>query len=1010
MARWTVGLTLATCVWLCVSPLRAVDPAQPTSASPQKSRHVATLTDDNPHDPLPRESPTNWSFHGVVVDEAGAVVPRATVTFHAAFFTSSVSTAKDGSFALTGKAVGFFVLIAQNSPGDRQAFRQRKRTDVNGTPVPPLRFVLKKSRTLDLAVVDGKGQPVSEASVGAITYGLRFVAAKTDAAGKALLQIPSELPLNEVFAIKDEVGFDAVSYQRQRLDGKLNRRKLAPDDDKPLKFQLTGARPVRVHVVDQNHKPITGMRVSPRSVWFTKRGVTFLIPEDDVFQPQTDAAGVAAFRYLPAAQSTFLEFHAHTDPHWAATPARVAARSSSTEPTIVVYPRERARGTVVTAEGKPAAGATIELSGSSYEFEQIRDVREADANGVFELWLAPESYYAFEARGDKTVSAMLRRIVRAGAPVEPLKFVLEPATRVHGRVVRAKDKSPLSRVYVGLQLKMINEYYKLPKDQQLPNPGNSRRGIFANIYRGMPSGSDGQFEFYVAPGQYIVQLNTLWRADPIQIDVTHQKDLVVDLVDNRPDQSVLKGRVVLKSDPTRGVPRATIKGADVANSFGNQFSIVADGEGRFEVQRGEADMLVLAASDTLAGAVRIKSTDKTITVPVGPTASATGTLIDEATGHPAANREVNFGVRLPEAGGPFSWQFPQTATTDAKGRFTVTHLTVGLKYDAHAEVERNDQGPFAWHSIADVVPKDAQPIDLGECKLPAPYRPQTLEQQITQALASKKPLDVRLGGALDDSRLFENRILIVAVSPKSVPCRRIFGILYGEDSHVGDDQAREALGNFTRISIDASAPRYAAELTTFLARWNLTNPAPDDALLAVIDQQGRLVSATTAKELWPNRIRNGEALATFLKQHEGPVPDAQQRLTDALARAKREHKPVLVEQSASWCGWCHVLAKYFDRHRSLIEKDYIWIVVDPRFTHGEAVIHKLRPKAEGGIPWMVILDADGKPLITSDAAEGNVGYPGEPRGSKHFEKMLRTTARHLSESEIKLLLVDAAKK
>ena len=48
--------------------------------------------------------------------------------------------------------------------------------------------------------------------------------------------------------------------------------------------------------------------------------------------------------------------------------------------------------------------------------------------------------------------------------------------------------------------------------------------------------------------------------------------------------------------------------------------------------------------------------------------------------------------------------------------------------------------------------------------------------------------------------------------------------------------------------------------------------------------------------------------------------------------------------------------------------------------------------------------------ITSDAAEGNIGYPGEPKEVTHFGKMLRTTARHLSESEIKLLLVDAARK
>ena len=141
------------------------------------------------------------------------------------------------------------------------------------------------------------------------------------------------------------------------------------------------------------------------------------------------------------------------------------------------------------------------------------------------------------------------------------------------------------------------------------------------------------------------------------------------------------------------MPRAKVEGADIANSFGNRFSIVADGEGRFEVNRAEAAMLVLAASHNLAGAVHIQPMDKTMTVSIGPTASATGTLIDEATGQPAANREVSFAVRLPETGGPFSWQFPQTATTDAKGRFHVTHLTVALKYDAHAEVERNDRVP-----------------------------------------------------------------------------------------------------------------------------------------------------------------------------------------------------------------------------------------------------------------------------------------------------------------------------
>ena len=52
---------------------------------------------------------------------------------------------------------------------------------------------------------------------------------------------------------------------------------------------------------------------------------------------------------------------------------------------------------------------------------------------------------------------------------------------------------------------------------------------------------------------------------------------------------------------------------------------------------------------------------------------------------------------------------------------------------------------------------------------------------------------------------------------------------------------------------------------------------------------------------------------------------------------------------------------------------------------------------------------DGQPSAGHDSP-GNIGYPGEPKEITHVEKMLRTTARHLSESEIKLLLADAAKK
>jgi hypothetical protein len=155
---------------------------------------------------------------------------------------------------------------------------------------------------------------------------------------------------------------------------------------------------------------------------------------------------------------------------------------------------------------------------------------------------------------------------------------------------------------------------------------------------------------------------------------------------------------------------------------------------------------------------------------------------------------------------------------------------------------------------------------------------------------------------------------------------------------------------------------------------------------------------------------DSNTLTAFLTEHLPPVPDAHTRLADALAQAKRENKRVLVEQGGPGCGWCHVLARYLDRHRSLIEKDYVWIMIDPRFAHGEAVIKRLRPKAEGGVPWLAILDSDGRPLITSDGPTRNLGYPGDVKDRPHFEKMLRTTAQRLSDAEINILLADALKK
>jgi hypothetical protein len=71
----------------------------------------------------------------------------------------------------------------------------------------------------------------------------------------------------------------------------------------------------------------------------------------------------------------------------------------------------------------------------------------------------------------------------------------------------------------------------------------------------------------------------------------------------------------------------------------------------------------------------------------------------------------------------------------------------------------------------------------------------------------------------------------------------------------------------------------------------------------------------------------------------------------------------------------------------VLAKDYVFVKLDTRYTRGKEVVARIRSE-EGGIPWMVILDAQGQPLITSTGPLGNIGHPVIPQEIAHWEKML----------------------
>lgn len=204
-----------------------------------------------------------------------------------------------------------------------------------------------------------------------------------------------------------------------------------------------------------------------------------------------------------------------------------------------------------------------------------------------------------------------------------------------------------------------------------------------------------------------------------------------------------------------------------------------------------------------------------------------------------------------------------------------------------------------------------------------------------------------------------------------------------------DDDIRGLLYNeYELVMIDTEAPNAAGYLKTASeGQGNVGYP-----FLAVLDADGKLQVGQQTDALEEGNHHDPAKVKAFLEKWRVPARDAEAVVADALAGASAEHKRVLLTFGAPWCGWCHRLERYLARPEvaKALADDFIVRKVDiDRMTHGRDVIGRYR-KVDGGIPWYVVLDADGKALGTADADFGNIGYPFEPNEIDAFIKLFES--------------------
>jgi thiol-disulfide isomerase/thioredoxin len=301
-------------------------------------------------------------------------------------------------------------------------------------------------------------------------------------------------------------------------------------------------------------------------------------------------------------------------------------------------------------------------------------------------------------------------------------------------------------------------------------------------------------------------------------------------------------------------------------------------------------------------------------------------------------------------------------------------------------------------------------IDLSP---PKPYVPPTPAQLTGQSFAARKEKTPRekLDYLLIEAKREYTRPLLLFGSPKDPACIDLFRLFDEQSANVDEAKGKlrvktpgDLRWEFELSSLDTAQ----ADVETFAKELSVPLDDGKTPMLAVLSDDSKL-SATFLLRLDADKKLDGRALGAFLLEHKLPTRDAETMLLDGLAKAKAENKRVFLIMSASWCGPCRMLARFLVANKAELERHYVFVKLDiSRDTRVGSLKEKYEGKdASNGVPWYVILDAAGEPLITSNAKElaeesssTNIGFPSSKEGIDHFLKMLKETAPRLSDEAL----------
>lgn len=145
--------------------------------------------------------------------------------------------------------------------------------------------------------------------------------------------------------------------------------------------------------------------------------------------------------------------------------------------------------------------------------------------------------------------------------------------------------------------------------------------------------------------------------------------------------------------------------------------------------------------------------------------------------------------------------------------------------------------------------------------------------------------------------------------------------------------------------------------------------------------------------------------------------DARKVINDALKRAKKENRRVLIQWGANWCGWCHLLHDTFEKDKDVSRKlmyEYDLVLIDVgRFDKNLDIAEEYKADLKAnGVPYLTILDADGQVIANQETGslESKIEGKTEHDPIRVFNFLSENQAPYLDAESILATAINQARK